>query len=76
MESFFAEIDNGKLIAMPIKLSGRHKVIITLLEEQLDSESELNELETLIAASAGKAFDEFNEDEAEYTIDDLKVRYK
>ena len=75
MESFFAEIEDGKLISTPNKLSGKHKVIITLLEDNLDSEPKFPDLKILNAASAGKAFDEFREDEVEYAIDDLKVRY-
>jgi hypothetical protein len=80
MESFFATIEDGKIIAVNRSLEGKKKAIITLIEEK-DLEEAVNDGLPLhgisLLAASGGAFDFlFQEGEHEYTVDDLKVRYK
>ena len=80
MESFFATIEDGKIISPNRSFEGKKKAIITLIEEKDLEEAISDGLPlkgiSLLAASSG-AFDFlFQEGEHEYTVDDLKVRYK
>lgn len=80
MESFFATIEDGKIIASNRSLEGTKRAIITLLEEQ-DLEKVVNDglpLNSISLLGAGSgAFDSlFQEGKHEYSVDDLKVKYK
>ncbi len=79
MESFFATIEDNKIVGINKPLFGKKKVLITLLEEEdtykKDEEIPLKSMMELAATSGAFNF-LFEEGEHEYSIKDLKVIYK